>query len=101
MSADVKQSAALNKLYAPCFLCTKPKDIPFRGVGVNCSLLLFFQHVIFSVSHLIDMLVPDIPGGLDETIKREAYQAKQIMSEHHGYMGASYSSDDYLLELEA
>ena len=47
------------------------------------------------------MLVPDIPGGLDETIKREAYQAKQIMSEHHGYMGASYSSDDYLLELEA
>jgi len=47
------------------------------------------------------MLVPDIPGGLDETIKREAYQAKQIMSDHHGFMGASSSSsDDFLLELE-
>lgn len=101
MSADVKRYAALNKLYAPCWLCIELTDVPFGGVGVNCPLLLFFQHVIFSVSHLIDMLVPDIPGGLDETIKREAYQAKQIMSEHHGYMGASYSSDDYLLELEA
>lgn len=58
------------------------------------------QHFIFSVSSLIDMLVPDIPGGLEETIKREAYQAKQIMSDHHGLMGEMPDSDDYMLELE-
>jgi len=46
------------------------------------------------------MLVPDIPGGLDEAIKRETYQAKQIMSDHHGLMGGMPDSDDYMLELE-
>lgn len=58
------------------------------------------QHFIFSVSTLIDMLVPDIPGGLDEAIKREAYQAKQIMSDHHGLMGGSSSSEDFLMQIE-
>lgn len=77
------------------------KKFYWHLVTLKLAFVIMFEHVIFSVSHLIDMLVPDIPGGLDETIKREAYQAKQIMSEHHGYMGASYSSDDYLLELEA
>lgn len=46
------------------------------------------------------MLVPDIPGGLDEAIKREAYQAKQIMSDHHGLMGGSSSSEDFLMQIE-
>lgn len=46
------------------------------------------------------MLVPDIPGGLDEAIKRETYQAKQIMSDHHGLMGGMTDSDDFMLELE-
>lgn len=55
---------------------------------------------MFSVSWLIDMLVPDIPAGLDQAIKREAYQAKQIMSDSHGLMGGLPSSDDYMLELE-
>ena len=59
-----------------------------------------FQHFIFFVSTLIDMLVPDIPGGLDTVIKRESYQAKQIMSDHHGLMGSSPATEDFLLELE-
>lgn len=46
------------------------------------------------------MLVPDIPAGLEQTIKRETYQAKQIMSDHHGLMGGMPASDDYMLELE-
>lgn len=61
---------------------------------------LTFQHFIFFVSTLIDMLVPDIPGGLDTIIKRESYQAKQIMSDHHGLMGSSPTTEDFLLELE-
>ncbi|XP_068699332.1 anoctamin-7-like [Montipora foliosa] len=69
-------------------------------VTLKLAFVIMFEHIIFFVSYLIDLLVPDIPGGLDQSIKREAYQAKQIMSEHHGLMGASISSDDYLLELE-
>ena len=48
---------------------------------------LFFisclQHFVFFISRLIDMLVPDIPQSLEITIKREAYRAKQALSEHH------------------
>lgn len=69
-------------------------------VTLKLGFVILFEHFVFSISWLIDMLVPDIPAGLDQSIKREAYQAKQIMSDHHGLMGGLPSSDDYMLELE-
>lgn len=67
---------------------------------LKLAFVIIFEHFIFFVSTLIDMLVPDIPGGLDTIIKRESYQAKQIMSDHHGLMGSSPTTEDFLLELE-
>ena len=43
------------------------------------------------------MLVPDIPQSLEITIKREAYRAKQAMSEHHSLLE---KGDDSQLDTE-
>ncbi|XP_027049468.1 anoctamin-7-like [Pocillopora damicornis] len=77
-----------------------PSKFYWHLVTLKLGFVILFEHFVFSVSWLIDMLVPDIPAGLDQAIKREAYQAKQIMSDNHGLMGGLPSSDDYMLELE-
>lgn len=46
------------------------------------SLLVhFFQHVVFGVCRLIDLVVPDIPESLDVKIKRERYLAKEALQD--------------------
>ncbi len=42
---------------------------------------LFFQHVVFGICRLIDVLVPDIPESLELKIKRERYLAKQALQD--------------------
>ena len=61
------------------------------------------QHFVFFISRLIDLLVPDIPQSLEIKIKREAYLAKQAMSDHQTLMGeksegesADDLEDDYI-----
>ena len=57
------------------------------------------QHIVFGVSQLIDMLVPDVPGWLDQQIKRESYLAKQALASHHGLM-ANDDSDKNEVHVE-
>jgi len=98
--------APVNSTSVPCryiefrYPDGSPSKFYWHLVTLKLGFVILFEHFIFSVSSLIDMLVPDMPGGLDETIKRETYQAKQIMSDHHGLMGGMPDSDDYMLELE-
>jgi len=61
------------------------------------------QHFVFFISRLIDLLVPDVPQSLEIKIKREAYLAKQALSDHHNLMGvksdgesADDLEDDYI-----
>ncbi|EMP26842.1 Anoctamin-7 [Chelonia mydas] len=39
-------------------------------------------HVVFFFLRLIDWLVPDVPGSLELTIKRERYLAKQALADN-------------------
>ena len=41
----------------------------------------FFQHAVFGVCRLIDLVVPDIPESLDVKIKRERYLAKEALQD--------------------
>ena len=41
----------------------------------------YFQHVVFGVCRLIDLIVPDIPESLDVKIKRERYLAKEALQD--------------------
>lgn len=73
---------------------------------VSVNLIVFFftsQHFVFFISRLIDLLVPDVPQSLEIKIKREAYLAKQALSDHHNLMGgksdgesADDLEDDYI-----
>ncbi len=65
--------------------------------------LVTSQHFVFFISRLIDLLVPDVPQSLEIKIKREAYLAKQALSDHHNLMGgksdgesADDLEDDYI-----
>jgi len=42
-----------------------------------------FQHFVFVVMRLIDVMVPDIPNSLATTIKREQYLGKQALVDNH------------------
>lgn len=49
-----------------------------------------FQHVVFGVCHLIDILVPDIPESLEVKIKRERYLAKQALADTDTIMKVTF-----------
>lgn len=46
------------------------------------------------MSSLIEMLIPDVPHQLEETMKREKYLAEQAMSDHHYLMGKGDDATD-------
>ncbi|KAK2550527.1 Anoctamin-7 [Acropora cervicornis] len=72
-------------------------------LALRLGFVIMFEHFVFFVSRLIDLLVPDIPQSLEIRIKREAYLAKQALSEHHNLLGgksdgesADDLEDDYI-----
>lgn len=44
---------------------------------MSCS-----QHVVFSISRVLDLLIPDIPESVEVKVKREYYLAKQALAEN-------------------
>ncbi|KAM9127924.1 anoctamin-7 isoform 3-T5 [Pangshura tecta] len=47
----------------------------------HCSFPCF-QHVVFFIARVIDLMVPDIPESLEIKVKRERYLAKQALAEN-------------------
>ena len=45
------------------------------------AFVCIFEHKIFSVSRLIDSIVPEMPRRLEIQIKRERYLAKQALAD--------------------
>jgi anoctamin-7 len=50
-------------------------------VTLSFLCYLYWQHVVFGVCRLIDILVPDIPQSLAIKLKRERYLAKQVLQD--------------------
>ena len=48
------------------------KLMMFRFLFVLC-----FQHVVFIICKVIDLIIPDIPKSVENKVKREHYLAKQ------------------------
>ena len=46
------------------------------------AFVIIFEHFVFGICKLIDVMVPDIPYTLDIKIKRERYLAKQALQVH-------------------
>ena len=48
---------------------------------VRLGFVIVFEHVVFGVCRLIDIMVPDVPESLETKIKREHYLAKQALAD--------------------
>ena len=53
--------------------------VHWKILAVKFAFVIIFEHVVFGVCKLIDILVPDIPASLDIKIKRERYLAKEAL----------------------
>ncbi|XP_008469599.2 anoctamin-7-like [Diaphorina citri] len=55
----------------------------------NKPFVLVQKHVVFGICRMIDILVPDIPEGLEFKIKRERYLAKQALQDSETMMNVA------------
>lgn len=57
----------------------------FELMAVRLAFVIVFEHVVFTVGHLIDVLVPDVPENVQIKIKREYYMAKEALAENQAF----------------
>jgi len=53
----------------------------WKILAVKLAFVICFEHAVFGVCRLIDLVVPDIPESLDVKIKRERYLAKEALQD--------------------
>ncbi|EEC18596.1 conserved hypothetical protein, partial [Ixodes scapularis] len=58
----------------------------WKLLAVRLAFVIIFEHVVFGVCRLIDVLVPDIASQLELKIKRERYLAKQALADSETIM---------------
>ncbi|KAG0721119.1 Anoctamin-7 [Chionoecetes opilio] len=66
----------------------------WRLLAIRLAFVIIFEHVVFGVCRLIDIVVPDIPHSLEVKIKRERYLAKQALADSDTMMKVAQGNDD-------
>ncbi|KAM9316467.1 anoctamin-7 [Gastrophryne carolinensis] len=51
-------------------------------MALRLGFIIIFEHIVFLLGRLIDLVVPDIPESIEMKVKREEYLAKQALAEH-------------------
>ncbi|XP_040039244.2 anoctamin-7 [Gasterosteus aculeatus] len=54
----------------------------FHLLAIRLTFVIVFEHVVFSIGRLIDLIVPDVPEEVELKMKREHYMAKQALAEN-------------------
>ncbi|XP_068441342.1 anoctamin-7 [Clinocottus analis] len=54
----------------------------FHLLAIQLTFVIVFEHVVFSIGRLIDLMVPDVPEEVEVKMKREHYMAKQALAEN-------------------
>ncbi|XP_060064106.1 anoctamin-7-like [Ylistrum balloti] len=63
-------------------------------LALRLGFVILFEHFVFGVCRLIDILVPDVPEALELKIKRERYLAKQALADTDTIMQNVQADDD-------
>ncbi|XP_033750082.1 anoctamin-7-like isoform X2 [Pecten maximus] len=63
-------------------------------LALRLGFVILFEHFVFGVCRLIDILVPDVPEALELKIKRERYLAKQALADTDAIMQIAKGDDD-------
>ncbi|XP_076451373.1 anoctamin-7-like [Babylonia areolata] len=59
----------------------QPSIFYWHLLALRLAFVIVFEHAVFGVCRLIDILVPDVPEQLEIKIKRERYLAKQALAD--------------------
>ncbi|NXA41326.1 ANO7 protein, partial [Eudromia elegans] len=51
-------------------------------LAIRLGFIIAFEHVVFFIARLIQLLVPDIPESVEVKVKRERYLAKEALAEN-------------------
>ncbi|KAM8953173.1 anoctamin-7 [Pelodytes ibericus] len=51
-------------------------------MAIRLAFIILFEHVVFFLGRLIDLLVPDVPEAVEIKVKRERFLAKQALAEN-------------------
>lgn len=57
----------------------------YELLAVRLAFVIIFQHVVFTVGTLIDVVVPDVPEDVQIKIAREHYMAKEALAENQAF----------------
>uniref|UniRef100_A0A2K6TVY0 Anoctamin n=1 Tax=Saimiri boliviensis boliviensis TaxID=39432 RepID=A0A2K6TVY0_SAIBB len=63
-------------------------------LAIRLAFVIVFEHVVFSVGRLLDLLVPDVPESVEIKVKREYYLAKQALAENEALFGTNGAKDE-------
>nr|XP_045606846.1 anoctamin-7-like isoform X2 [Procambarus clarkii] len=66
----------------------------WRLLAIRLGFVIVFEHVVFGVCRMIDILVPDVPQSLEIKMKRERYLAKQALADSDTIMKVAQGKDD-------
>ena len=61
---------------------------------VRLAFVVVFEHLVFTICRMIDLLVPDIPKKVEQKIKREIYLAKQALTDSEELLKANALSPE-------
>ncbi|XP_060690988.1 anoctamin-7-like isoform X1 [Hemiscyllium ocellatum] len=68
----------------------------WKLLAIRLAFVFVFEHVVFFIVRLIDLLVPDIPESVEIKVKRERYLAKQALAENQVFLDQSESSNGFV-----
>ncbi|XP_076365201.1 anoctamin-7-like isoform X1 [Tachypleus tridentatus] len=63
-------------------------------LAVRLGFVIIFEHLVFAICRMIDIVVPDIPKALEVKIKRERYLAKQALADSETIMKVAQRRDE-------
>ncbi|XP_031792423.1 anoctamin-7 isoform X1 [Piliocolobus tephrosceles] len=63
-------------------------------LAIRLAFVIVFEHVVFSIGRLLDLLVPDMPESVEIKVKREYYLAKQALAENEALFGTNGAKDE-------
>ncbi|KAK1162701.1 hypothetical protein AOXY_G17613 [Acipenser oxyrinchus oxyrinchus] len=71
----------------------------FNLLAIRLGFVIIFEHIVFFIGRIIDLIVPDIPEEVEIKVKREHYMAKEALAENQVLGKALFEETDQQPEL--
>ncbi|XP_067851723.1 anoctamin-7-like isoform X2 [Heptranchias perlo] len=65
-------------------------------LAIRLGFVIVFEHIVFFIARMIDLLVPDVPESVEIKVKREHYMAKQALAENQALLEQAEGPNEFL-----